>query len=83
MFVAIFAVESTGPRTDEGRQRIAAVHFRQGGCSKSHLQQRRIEGRARAFEADLIQTGLLKKDWRQLFNYWGGGPLNGSPPSKL
>ena len=32
--------KSTGPRTDEGRQRIAKAHFQHGRRSKSYLQQR-------------------------------------------
>ena len=62
--------KSTGPITDEGRQRIAKAHFKQGRRSKSYLQQRLdLKTVLRSFEADLIKTGLLKKDWGQLFNY--------------
>ena len=68
--------KSTGPRTDEGRQRIAKAHFKHGRRSKSYLQQRHdLKAELRSIEADLIKTGLLKKDWGQLFNFWGGHPL--------
>ena len=67
--------KSTGPRTDEGRRRIAKAHFKHGRRSKSYLQQRHdLKAELRSIEADLIRTGLLKKDWGQLFNYWGGHP---------
>ncbi|MDC0476854.1 hypothetical protein OAN83_03535 [Alphaproteobacteria bacterium] len=62
--------KSTGPRTDEGRRRIAKAHFKHGRRSKSYLEQKHeLEADLRAIEADLIKTGLLKKDWGQLFNY--------------
>ena len=62
--------KSTGPRTDEGRQRIAKAHYKHGRRSKSYVQQQhRLKSELRAIEADLIKTGLLKKDWDQLFNY--------------
>ena len=32
--------KSTGPRTDEGRRRIAKAHFKHGRRSKSYVQQR-------------------------------------------
>ena len=54
--------KSTGPRTDEGRRRIAKAHFKHGRRSKSYLQQRHdLKAELRAIEADLIKTGLLKK----------------------
>ena len=60
--------KSTGPRTDEGRQRIAKAHFKHGRRSNAYLQQRHdLKIELRAIEADLIKTGLLKKDWGQLF----------------
>ena len=62
--------KSTGPITDEGRQRIAKAHFKHGRRSKSYLQQRYdLKAELRSIEADLIKSGLLKKDWGQLFNY--------------
>ena len=62
--------KSTGPRTDKGRQRIAKAHFKHGRRSKAYLQQRHdLRTELRSIEADLIKTGLLKKDWGQLFNY--------------
>lgn len=62
--------KSTGPRTDEGRQRIAKAHLKHGRRSKSYLQQSHdLKVELRAIETDLVKTGLLKKDWGQLFNY--------------
>ena len=62
--------KSTGPRTDEGRQRIAKAQFKHGRRSKSYLKQSHdLKTELRSIEADLIKTGLLKKDWGQLFNY--------------
>ena len=62
--------KSTGPRTDEGRQRIAKAHFKHGRRSKSHLQQKHdLKAELSAIEVDLIKTGLLKKDWDQLVNF--------------
>ncbi len=59
----IYGGKSTGPRTDEGRQRIPKAHFKQGRRSKSYLQQRHdLKTELRSIEADLIKTGLLKKD---------------------
>ena len=55
---------STGPRTDGGRQRIGKAHLKHGRRSESYLQQRHdLKAELRAIEADLIKTGLLKKDW--------------------
>ena len=68
--VVLHGGKSTGPRTDEGRQRIAKAHFKHGRRSNAYLQQRHdLKAELRAIEADLIKTGLLKKDWGQLFNY--------------
>ena len=62
--------KSTGPRSDEGQQRVAKAHFKHGRRSKSYLQQRQdLKAELRVVEADLIKTWLLKKDWGQLFNY--------------
>ena len=62
--------KSTGPRTGEGRQRIAGAHLKHGRLSKSYLKQKHnLKVELRTIEADLINTGLLEKDWGQLFNY--------------
>ena len=62
--------KSTGPRTDERRQRIAKAHFKHGSRSKSYLQQRHeLRAELRSIEADFIKTRFLKKHWGQLFNY--------------
>ena len=61
---------------DEGRQLIAKANFKHGRSSKSHLQQKHdLKAELRSIEADLIKTGLLKKDRGQPLNYWGGDPL--------
>ena len=47
--------KSASPRTDEGRRRIAKVHFKHGRRSKSYLNQKHeLKAELRAIEADLI-----------------------------
>ena len=66
----VYGVKSTGPRTDERRQRIAKAHFKHGRRSKAYLQQRHdLKAGPRSIGVDLIKTELLKKDWGLLSNY--------------
>ena len=66
----LYGGKSTGLITDEGRQRIAKAHFKHVRRSKSYLKQKQdLKAELRAIETDLIKTGLLKKNWGQLFNY--------------
>ena len=66
----LHGTSSTVPRTDKGLQRIAKEHFKHGLGNKSYLQQKHyLKAELRSIEVDLIKTGLLKKDWGQLFDY--------------
>ena len=67
---------STGPRTEEGRARIAAAHFKHGGRSKAFVEAQRArnaKGRAikrelKSIEAAAIHEGLLPKGWQKAFD---------------
>lgn len=66
---------STGPRTEEGRARIAAANLRHGKYIKDKLDEQRenaAKGREfrkelRRMERELIAGGLLDKHWRDSF----------------
>jgi hypothetical protein len=68
---------STGPRTEEGRARIAAAqitHGRLTRAAKEAAKGRAEIGRAigkelRTIERELIAEGLLAKVWRDQFDY--------------
>jgi len=52
------------------RQRIAKARLKHGSQNTLYLQPRHdLREELRAIEADLIKTGLLKKDWVEFFNY--------------
>ena len=63
---------STGPKTAEGRARIAAAQFKHGNRSKAASAAQRARaarGRAMraelaALEAEVIREGLLQSNWR-------------------
>lgn len=63
---------STGPKTTEGRARIAAAHYKHGNRSKAAIAAQRARaarGRAiraelAALEAEVIREGLLQSNWR-------------------
>ena len=65
----------TGPRTAEGRARIAAAHTTHGRLTKEARAEtkrraqlgREIRAEVRAIEKELIATGLLDRNWRDLF----------------
>ena len=67
---------STGPRTEEGRARIAAAkttHGRLTRAAKEAAKRRAEIGRAirkelRTIERELIAEGLLAKAWRDQFD---------------
>jgi len=67
---------STGPRTEEGRARIAAAQFKHGGRSKAFVEARRAnnaKGRAikhelKSIEAGAVHDGLLPKGWKKAFD---------------
>ena len=66
---------STGPRTDEGRARIAAAQFKHGKRSKTFVAAQRAKnakGKAinrelKAIEAGAINDGLLPRGWAKAF----------------
>ena len=63
---------STGPKTAEGRARIAAAQFKHGNRSKASIaaqrakaaQGRVIRAELAALEAEVIREGLLQSNWR-------------------
>jgi hypothetical protein len=65
----------TGPRTDEGRARIAAAQFKHGKRSKTFVAAQRAKnakGKAinrelKAIEATAINDGLLPRGWAKAF----------------
>ena len=67
--------KSTGPRTDEGRARIAAAQFKHGKRSKTFVAAQRAKnakGKAinrelKAIEATAISDGLLPRGWAKAF----------------
>ena len=67
--------KSTGPRTEEGRARIAAAKFKHGRRSKVFVEAQRANtaiGRAikhelKSIEAGAISDGLLPKGWERAF----------------
>ena len=68
--------KSTGPRTEEGRARIAAAQFKHGRRSKAFVEAQRArnaKGRAirrelKSVEATAIHDGLLPKGWQKAFD---------------
>ena len=67
--------KSTGPRTDEGRARIAAAHFKHGNRTKQAIAKRResaaigrmIRRELVTLETESINRGLLSPKWRDEF----------------
>ena len=60
--------KSTGPKTAEGRARIAAAQFKHGNRSKAAIAAQRARAALRAelaaLEAEVIREGLLQSNWR-------------------
>ena len=67
--------KSTGPKTEEGRARIAAAQFKHGKRSKAAIAAQRAKAaRGRAIRAELatleaeaIREGLLPSKWRDAY----------------
>ena len=67
--------KSTGPRTEEGRARIAAAQLKHGRLTKEARAEakrraqvgREIRAELREIERELMAGGLLAKDWRAAF----------------
>ena len=70
---------SCGPRTAEGRARIAAAQATHGRLTKEKRAEakrraqvgREIRAELRQAEAECIAVGLLAKDWRAQFDFHG------------
>ena len=66
---------STGPRTEEGRARIAAAQIKHGRLTKQKRLEamerakvgRQVRTELREIERWALDLGLLAKDWRELF----------------
>jgi hypothetical protein len=67
--------KSTGPRTEAGRARLAALHTQHGRYTKEKREAarasaevgRQLSARIKLIELDLIAAGILDKHWRQRF----------------
>ena len=67
--------KSTGPRTEEGRARIAAAQTKHGRLTKEKRAEarqraqlgREIRAELRSIEKELVTVGLLAKGWREMF----------------
>ena len=65
--------KSTGPRTEEGRARIAAAQTKHGGLTKEKRAEakqnaevgRQIHAELAEIEAWALDLGHLEKDWRE------------------
>ena len=66
---------ATGPRTAEGRARIAAAQTKHGRLTKEKRAEarrkaqvgREIRAELRSIETALVAEGFLAKDWREMF----------------
>jgi hypothetical protein len=67
---------STGPKTAEGRARIAATHYKHGGrrskAFTAALRAKNAKGKAikrelKSIETQLVFDGLLPKRWERAF----------------
>ena len=66
---------STGPRTRQGRERIAAAHLKHGKRRRALIAEhkrrneigREIQAEIDALEREAIKRGWLKKDWKKMF----------------
>jgi hypothetical protein len=67
--------KSTGPRTAEGRARIAAAQFKHGRRSKAFVAAQRaknakgkaIKRELKSIEAQMVLEGLLPRGWERAF----------------
>ena len=65
--------KSTGPRTQAGRDKIAASHTTHGRLTREKRQAattravvgRKVRAEVKQIEASLIEQGLLCRSWRQ------------------
>ena len=65
--------KSSGPRTQAGRDKIAALHTKHGKLTKAKRQEaekraeigRKVRAEIKQIEASLIEKGVLERNWRQ------------------
>jgi len=65
--------KSTGPRTQAGRDKIAALHTTHGRLTKEKRKAakkraevgRKVRAEIKEIETSLIEQGVLERDWRQ------------------
>ena len=65
--------KSTGPRTQAGRDKIAALHTTHGRLSKEKREaakkcagvDRKVRAEVKQIEANLIEQGILERNWRK------------------
>ena len=65
--------KSTGPRTQAGRDTIAALHTTHGRLTKEKREAarkraevgRKVRAEVKQIEASLIEQGVLERNWRQ------------------
>ena len=65
--------KSTGPKSQAGRDKIAALHTKHGKLTKAKRQEakkraevgRKVRAEIKEIETSLIEQGLLCRSWRQ------------------
>ncbi len=65
--------KATGPRTQAGRDKIAALHTKHGKLTKAKRQEakkradvgRKVRAEIKQLEASLIEQGVLDRNWRK------------------
>ena len=65
--------KSTGPRTQAGRDKIAALHTTHGKLTKEKREAakkraeigRKVRAEIKQIEANLIEQGVLERNWRK------------------
>ncbi len=65
--------KSTGPRTQAGRDKIAALHTTHGRLTKEKRETakrraeigRKVRAEIKQIEASLIEKGVLERNWRK------------------
>jgi len=65
--------KSTGPRTQAGRDKIAALHTKHGRLTKEKRQEakkraetgRKVRAEIERIEASLVEQGVLNRNWRK------------------
>ena len=68
--------KSTGPRTQAGRHKIAALHTTHGSLTKERRAAakkraevgRKVRAEIKAIETNLIEQGVLERNWRKDWN---------------